>query len=85
MLLLTGQKLRKKVGSTSDGYGDTVGYSNSWVQGQSGTVTDDYRCNSLVQGQSGTEVGDGSRDNHIQRYREYQVQVVGQMGIATIG
>ena len=35
-----------------------VGYSDSWVQGQTGTVTDGYRCDSWVQGQSGTEVGD---------------------------
>ena len=36
----------------------TVGYSDSWVQGQLGTVTNGYRCDSWVQGQSGTEVGD---------------------------
>ena len=55
----------------------TVWYSDSWVQGQLGTVTDGYRCESWVQGQTGTSgATNGYRDNRAQ---------VSQTGIATIG
>ena len=45
----------------------TVGYSDSWVQGQLGTGTNGYRCDSWVQGQTGTSgATNGYRDKRVQ-------------------
>ena len=56
-----------KTGPRQTGTG-TVGYSDSWVQGQLGTVTDGYRCDSWVQGQTGTS-------GATNMYRDKQIQV----------
>ena len=45
----------------------TVGYRDSWIQGQLGTEADGYRCDSWVQGQMGTSgATKGYRDKRVQ-------------------
>ena len=64
---------------------------HSWVQQQLGSGTVRYSNRRLQMQQFGTRtIRNRSRrwvqgQSHTQGYREYQVQVVGQMGIATIG